>query len=421
MRFGINTLDDFTLSGKTVLVRVDINQPVDRERDCLKDITRIKACVKTLAEIAEAGAKTVLLAHQGADIEYQNYYTTRPHAKVLAGLLGREVRFIDDVCGPAARDEIKKLREGEILLLDNVRFMAEEQTLFELKLALTHQQQAQTQVVQKLAPLADLYVCDAFAAAHRDQPSLCGFEQVLPSAMGRLFEEEYCVISQLMEQPERPCVFVLGGAKIADAFLMMSTVLDQAIADVILTGGLVGQICTLASGRALGKPTESLITKSGFDPYIREAESLLRRHPGRIALPLDFAWNSEGARRETDAGALPSDHVLADIGRQTIAAYAERITEAKTVFVNGPMGVFEDTPTQDGTKAVWEALGRSPAYTVIGGGDSVAAANLYEQSHQISYICTGGGALIRFLAGDELPVIRALRASANKFKHRRCL
>jgi len=421
MRFGINTLDDFDLSGKTILVRVDMNQPVDRERDCLKDTTRIKACVKTIGEIADAGAKTVLLAHQGADIEYQNFYTTRPHGKVLSGFLGREVQFIDDVCGPAARDQIGKLQEGDILLLDNVRFMAEEQTLFELKLALTHEQQAQTQVVQKLAPLADLYVCDAFAAAHRDQPSLCGFEQLLPSAMGRLFEEEYCVISQLMEHPKRPCVFVLGGAKIADAFLMMSTVLDKAVADVILTGGLVGQICTLASGKALGKPTEDFITKKGFGKYVQEAESILQRHPGKVALPLDFAWNADGARREIDAGALPSDQPLADIGAKTIAAYAERIMEAQTVFVNGPMGVFEDTPTQDGTKALWEALGRTPAYTVIGGGDSVAAANLYRQAEKISYICTGGGALIRFLSGDELPVVRALRESAQKFNLRRCL
>ena len=206
MRFGIRTLDEVHLKGKTVLCRIDINQPVDREKGTLKSINRIRACVPTLKEISDAGAKLVLLAHQGSDIEYKNFYTTKPHAAVLAELLGREVKWIDDVCGPAARAEIQALEDGEILLLDNVRFVSEEQTLFEQKLRLTHEQQAHTQVVEKLAPLADLYVCDAFAAAHRDQPTLCGFEQVLPSAMGQLFEREYCVVSELMEKPEHPCV-----------------------------------------------------------------------------------------------------------------------------------------------------------------------------------------------------------------------
>ena len=158
----------------------------------------------TVRELAQGGAKVVLLAHQGSDIEYKNFYTTAPHAKVLSKILGCEVRFLDDVTGPAAREAIRSLQNGEILLLDNVRYCAEEQTLFELKLCLTHEQQVKTQVVAKLAPLADLYVCDAFAAAHRDQPSLCGFEQVLPSAMGRLFEQEFCVVSGVMEFPPSP-------------------------------------------------------------------------------------------------------------------------------------------------------------------------------------------------------------------------
>ena len=184
MKYGIRTLDDVAVGGKTVLCRVDINQPVDRRTGTLRSTARIRACVPTVQELSDKGARTVLLAHQGSDIEYQNFYTTEPHAKVLSELLGREVKFIADVCGPAALEAVRSLRDGEILLLDNVRFLAEEQTLFELNLRLTHAQQAETQLVRKLAPLADLYVCDAFAAAHRDQPSLCGLPQVLPSVMG---------------------------------------------------------------------------------------------------------------------------------------------------------------------------------------------------------------------------------------------
>ena len=187
-KFGIYPLDALSVRGKTVIVRVDINEPIDRTADCVTDDTRIRGCAPTLRELHDKGAKTVVLAHQGSDIEYKNFYTLRPHAKVLEGLVGAPVKFLPDVCGPAAQQAIRVLKEGEILLLDNVRFVSEEQTLFERSLKLSHEQQAKTLVVRTLAPLADYYVCDAFAAAHRDQPSLCGLEQVLPSAMGRLVE-----------------------------------------------------------------------------------------------------------------------------------------------------------------------------------------------------------------------------------------
>lgn len=421
MRFGINTIDDFNVQGKTVLCRVDINQPVDKVTGTLKNITRIKACVPTVKELADKGAKVVLLAHQGSDIEYNNFYTTRPHAQVLTELLGREVQFIDDVCGPAARAKIECLAEGEILLLDNVRFLAEEQTLFELKLCLTHEQQAQTLLVQKLAPLADLYVCDAFAAAHRDQPSLCGFEQLLPSAMGRLFEQEYCVISELMESPARPCIFVLGGAKIADAFLMMETVLKGGVADKVLTGGLVANILLAARGEEIGSGSLNFILKSNYGKYIEKAKALYEEYGQYIMLPRDVAYLYEGKRHEAEIGNIPKDATITDIGGGTAAEYANTILSAKTVFVNGPMGIFEQEPTELGTKIVWEALGSTQAYTVVGGGDSITATAKFGLTDKMSYICTGGGALIRFLTGEELPVVKALRNGAKKFPAERCL
>jgi len=417
MRYGIRTLDELSVSGKTVLCRIDINQPVDRETGTLKSISRIRACVPTLRELSDKGAKLVLMAHQGSDIEYQNYYTTEPHSKVLSELLGQEVKFIPDVCGPAAQEAIKALKDGEILLLDNVRFVAEEQTLFELKLQLTHAQQAQTLLVQKLAPLADLYVCDAFAAAHRDQPSLCGFEQVLPSAMGRLFEKEYCVVSGLMEQPERPCTFVLGGAKISDAFLMLRTVLEKGAADHILTGGLVGNILLAAKGEEIGANSRAFIEKSGYSGFIETAKDLLVQYGDKIVLPLDGAWAESGQRQEAVVGSIPADAGLTDIGSKTAELYQQIIRNSKTVFVNGPMGVFEQLETELGTKAVWDALGDTDAYTVVGGGDSITATTKYGKTEQINYICTGGGALIRFLTGEELAVVNARRDAAAKWEY----
>ncbi|HBR02835.1 MAG TPA: phosphoglycerate kinase [Ruminiclostridium sp.] len=415
MQFGIKTLDDYTVEGKTVLCRVDINQPVDKATDTLKSIDRIKACVPTIRELSDKGAKVVLLAHQGSDIEYKNYYTTLPHSKVLSRLLGREVKWIDDVCGPTARRMIAELRNGEILLLDNVRYMAEEQTLFEMKLKLTHEEQAKTLLVEKLAPLADLYVCDAFAAAHRDQPSLCGFEQALPSAMGRLFEKEYCVISELMEKPAKPCVFVLGGAKISDAFMMMENVLSGGLADRVLCGGLVGNILLAAKGEAIGQGSMDFINKSNYGGYIETAGEIHKKYADRIVVPVDLGYVGNSQRKECRVGAVLESITAVDIGTETAKLYKDIIMSAKTVFVNGPMGVFEDPVSELGTKTVWDALGATEAFTVIGGGDSITAANKYQKTDKISYTCTGGGALIRFLAGEELPAVRALRFGAKKF------
>lgn len=415
MRFGINTLDDFNLEGKTVLCRIDINQPVDHETGKLKSTARIKACAPTVKELSDRGAKVVLMAHQGSDIEYKNFYTTKPHAEVLSGFVGKNVMWVEDVCGPTAREAIGKLENGDILLLDNVRFMSEEQTLFEQKLKLTHEQQAKTQVVTKLAPLGDLYICDAFAAAHRDQPTLCGFEQVMPCAMGRLFEKEYCVISGIMEQPDRPCVFVLGGAKISDAFMMMDTVLSSGTADRILAGGLAGNIMLAAKGENIGKGSLDYIYKSNYGEFIEKGKELLEKYGEKIVLPTDLAYLNDGARAEAKLGYVPEEITALDIGSETAEAYADIINNAKTVFVNGPMGVFEQTETELGTKAVWDALGETKAYTVLGGGDSITATTKYNKTESIDYICTGGGALIRFLTGEELPVVKALRFGTAKF------
>lgn len=415
MRFGIHTLDDFDVAGKTVLCRVDINQPVDRKADALKSIHRIQACVPTVKELSDRGARLVLLAHQGSDIEYKNFYCTRPHARILTELTGRPVQWIEDVCGPLARGAIANLNDGEIVLLDNVRFCSEEQTLFETNLRLSHEQQAKTEVVRKLAPLADLYVCDAFAAAHRDQPTLCGFEQLLPSAMGRLFEKEYCVISELMESPGHPCVFVLGGSKVADAFMMMETVLKNGAADTVLTAGLVGEILLASQNVEIGSGTMDFIEKTGYAGFIDTARKIYSAYGNRILLPEDLAQTAAGVREEAMTGAIPEDFNAVDIGSATAQLYSKIIMEAKTVFANGPAGVFEEELSEHGTKTLFAAMAQTAAYTVVGGGDSVAAAKKYAVTDRLGYVCTGGGALIRFLTGEELPVVRALRHAAQAF------
>ena len=414
MKYGIHTIDDFDISGKTILLRVDINQPVNPKTETLEDITRIKGCAPTVKELSDKGAKLVILAHQGSDIEYKNYHNLQPHAKVLSALVGKHITFVPDVCGPFAQACIKELKDGEILLLDNVRFMAEEMTLFETTLKLTPEQMANTQVVRKLAPLADIYICDAFAAAHRAQPTLVGFEQVLPSAMGRLFEKEYAILSGILEAPKKPLVFVLGGAKIQDAFMMMGKVLKDGIADTVLAGGLVGHVMLMAKGVDIGRPSTDFVKKSGLDAFIDKSKDVLKQYGDKIVLPVDLSY-AHDKRGTVDITALPADEMFMDIGEKTAAMFRDAIMAAQTVFVNGPVGVFEKPLTEHGTKTVWQALADTTAFTVLGGGDSVAATNKYGLADSMGYVCTGGGALVRFLSGEELPVVAALKHAVGVF------
>lgn len=414
MKYGINTLDDFRFQAKTVLCRVDINSPLDRESGCLQDITRLEGCVPTIRELADCGAKVVLLAHQGGDLEYKNYASTQPHAQVLTRLVGRPVEFVDDVCGPAARIRIKNLRMGEILLLDNVRFVAEEMTLFENKLKLSPEEQAKTLLVRKLAPLADIYVCDAFAAVHRSQPSLVGLEQLLPSAMGRLFEKEYTVLSKLREDPARPCIFVLGGAKIQDAFIMMRSVLRDRVADQVLTGGLVANIMLIAAGVDIGKASTEFIKRNNLEEFIETGRQILQEFQSKVLMPTDLAYVA-GNRQEVMVDQLLPDQLLVDIGHQTVENYCRLLAKAGTIFVNGPVGIFEEPESEYGTKAIWKAMADSPAYSVLGGGDSITAMNKFHLTGQFSYVCTAGGGLVRFLSNEELPVVKALKEAAVKF------
>ncbi len=414
MKYGIATLDDLDVAGKVVLCRVDINAPLDPATGGLRDTTRLEGCAPTVAELAEKGARVVLLAHQGGDLEYHNYASTEPHAAVMSALVGRPVEFVDDVVGPAARARIAALADGEVLLLDNVRFLAEELTLFERKLELTPAQQARTLVVRKLAPLADLYVCDAFAAAHRAQPSLVGFEQVLPSAMGRLFEREYENLSRLREEPDRPCVFLLGGTKIQEAFPMMAAALRDGVVDTVLAAGLVANVMLAAKGVDLGAPSLDFIRASQLERFVDESKAILAEHGDKVVLPADVAVVKDGARVELPVGGLPADGQIVDLGHEAVETFRAAIATAGTVFVNGPAGVFESPESEYGTKSLWSAMAEAPGYTALGGGDSIAAMNRYGLAGSFSYVCTAGGAMVQFLSGKPMPVVEALRSAAAR-------
>jgi len=289
-------------------------------------------------------------------------------------------------------------------------------TLFETKLNLTPEEQSKTIVVQKLAPLADFYLNDAFAAAHRSQPTLVGMEEVLPSMMGRLMQKEITSLNRLFKDPEKPCIFILGGAKIQDAFLMIDSIFEKDIADLVLATGLVAQVLLLAKGISLGRSSEALIKKQNLEEYIEKSKKILNKYGNKIKLPLDFAYTTQGIRKEIIVDNLPIDHeTLMDLGRATIDQYISIIHQSQTIFFNGPAGVFEEKATELGTKSILTTIAKSNAFSALGGGDTITALNQYKLKDQMSYVSTGGGALVRFLSGEELPVIKALKKSAREF------
>ncbi|MEM2674250.1 MAG: phosphoglycerate kinase, partial [Candidatus Hadarchaeales archaeon] len=291
------------------------------------------------------------------------------------------------------------------LLLENVRFLGEE------TLKGTPEEMSKTLLVKELSQLADLYVNDAFGAAHRNQPSLVGFGAVLPTYAGRLMEKEILGLERARE-PERPCVYVLGGGKSKESMSMIENILSQGIADQILTGGLLANLFLLAKGMELGKKNLQVLEEKGFTKELERARKLLSAHPDKIVLPLDLAVEREGKRREIQVSELPTEDPIQDIGSRTIAEYSRIISAARTVVANGPLGVFEKVGFEVGTFAILKAMADSQAYTIVGGGHMVAAAEKAGVAGRLRHVSTGGGACISFLSGEPLPVIEMLKSRA---------
>ncbi len=398
---------DTEVGGKRVLLRVDINSPLDPATKRIVDDARIDRSLPTIRHLADRWARLVIIAHQGDALDYHNLVPTREHADRLAALLGREVQWIDDVAGPAARSRIASLADGDVLLLDNVRIHGEELTTFERDVKLTPEQMADTYLVRHLAPLFDLYVNDAFAAAHRSAPSLVAFQRLLPSAAGLQLRAELEGLASIVDAPARPAVFVLGGLKVSDGFSMMGRVLGEGLADRVLTSGVLGEIFLLADGVPLGATTERFIEDRDLTRWVDDARALLAAHRDRIDIPVDVAVTIDGARRERPVADLPTDELIVDVGEATIAGYETTIATAGTVFVNGPAGAYEQDGADVGTRRLWAAVPAPSAMKAIGGGDTLASARRFVDLDDIDFVSTGGGALIRYVSGQPLPLFDA--------------
>jgi phosphoglycerate kinase len=404
------TLDDFDVKNKTVLVRVDFNSEIDPATKKVTSDVRIKAHAEaTLKELAERGAKTVVLAHQGRKGD-PDYSPLKEHAALLQKILKCPVKYVEDVFGDKAKAAIKALQGGEILVLENVRSWEKETK------SMTPQEASKTELVQNLAPLADLFVNDAFAAAHRGHVSMVGFTAVLPSAAGRIMERELKSLGKALEKPEKPSVYVMGGAKADDSLEISKYVLANGLADFVLTGGVTGQLFLAAQGVDLGKGNMAYLAKKELTGLIPGIKTLEEQFGDKVVTPVDFALEVNGTRSEIPVSKLPTEHSIMDIGAKTAANYAKIIANAKSIVVSGPMGVYESKAFNYGTKTVFEAIADSKAFSLAGGGNTIAAIQEYGLSKKIGYISTAGGALIEFLMGKKLPGVVALETAVSTKK-----
>jgi phosphoglycerate kinase len=390
----VRSLGDLDVAGRRVLVRVDFNVPLDGDGQ-ISDDTRIRGSLPTIESLRERGARLILVSHLGRPKgKVVAELSLAPVAARLSELLGVQVKLAPAVVGEAVRELAENLADGEVLLLENVRFEPGEEA-------------NDPQLARELAELAELYVNDAFGVAHRAHASTAGVARLLPNAAGLLLEREVKTLQGILEDPERPLVAIVGGAKVADKIAVLDRFLD--VADRILIGGAMCFPFLSARGHSVG---DSLCAPED----VEHASTLLAQaaEPGaaELLLPVDLVIAREldlaSPAQTIDSVDVPDGMMGLDIGPRTAAAYADRIAEAGTVFWNGPMGAFELEPFADGTLAVAQAVAQARGLTVVGGGDSAAALAHFGLADRVDHLSTGGGATLELVEGRSLPGVEAL-------------
>ncbi len=396
------TIDDFELKGKTVFLRVDMNCPINPDTMEITGTKRIEEATESINAMNEA--KIVVASHQGR-VGNKDYTGMEKHAEVLEKLLNKKIKYVEDVIGTSAKNEIKNLKDGEILLLDNLRLCAEENYEFSAEAA------SKTIMVQRLAKLFDLCVLDSFPSAHRSHPSIVGFSHILPACAGKIVEREVRKLDEIMTVAKAPHVVVLGGSKVADRVEAIKLLINKGRADHVLLTGLIGNVFMRAQGRikaSLGiKREEEIVAK---------AHSLIGEYPDVFSTPVDVAIDKDGSRVEIDVRDLTKEDTIYDLGPKTVEYYKKLISGAGTVFISGPPGYFEKEQFSKGTKGILEGVANSMATTIVSGGHLTSALKKYGLVEKINHISTAGGALVLYLTGEKLPMIQSLEDAAARFR-----
>ena len=383
------TVRDVEVEGKRVLMRVDFNVPLARGK--VADDTRIRAVLPTISYLLDHGAKVILMSHLGRPKgKVVKELRLDPVVERLSELLGGPVRKLDDCVGPEVEAAVAEMQPGDVILLENTRFHPEEKS-------------NDPAFARGLASLADVFVNDAFGAAHRAHASVAGVAEYLPAVAGFLMEKELTFLGQALAAPEHPFVAILGGAKISSKIGVIDNLLDMV--DSLLIGGGMANTFLKAQGHEIGR---SLVEDDSLDV----ARETLGRAGEKLVLPVDAVvadrFDAEAASKRVSVNRVPEDWLILDIGHETVELFKRKLTGAKTVVWNGPMGVFEFPGFAAGTKAIAQFLADSEATTIIGGGESVAAVRQAGVADRITHISTGGGASLEFLEGKSLPGIAAL-------------
>lgn len=391
----INSIDDLDAKGKKVLVRVDFNVPI--KDGVVADDTRIQRALPTINKLVGDGAKVIIASHLGrpSGTGYEEAFSLAPAAKRLSELVDANVSLATDIAGDSAKELIGGMGDGDIVVLENVRFDSREK-------------KNDPEFARQLADLADVYVNDAFGTAHRAHASTAGVADHLPAYAGYLMLNEVETLSSMMDDPKRPFVAILGGSKVSDKIKIIDSLLDKA--DVLIIGGGMCFTFLLAEGKDVGKSLKE-------EDWVERASEMIdkaKKNGVELLLPVDVVVANEisedAETRVVSVDDIPADAMGLDIGPETAKIYADAISKANCVFWNGPMGVFEMTPFAEGTKAIADAVAaNADADTVIGGGDSVAAVNKFGVADKMTFISTGGGASMELVQGEKLPGVEALR------------
>ncbi len=399
------TLDDFPIDNQRILVRVDINSPMDPDGKILDD-KRFRGHLPTLRDLEDA--RVVLMAHQSRAGK-KDFTTLEAHARRFTQLLHREVTYVDDIFGSHARESIKAMKPGEVILLENTRFYSEE------NINRPPEDHAKSHMVKQLYPLFDFFVNDAFAVSHRSHLSVVGFTEVLPSAAGRLMEKEIESLDMGVRGNEHPSIFVLGGTKADDSIKVIQNVFNRGGVDQVLVTGVVATVFQMAAGINVGEKNREFVAGLDYSELASIAKDLLEKNPGKIVVPQDVALDKDGERLDVAMEKVPSDLQIADIGLETIVDFSKKIKEAKIVVLNGTAGIFEKEKFALGTAEILKAATES-GFSIAGGGHTSAAIEQLGLESKFSHVSTGGGASISYLSGDLLPGIEALKKAAQRYR-----
>ncbi|HXW36606.1 MAG TPA: phosphoglycerate kinase [Nitrososphaerales archaeon] len=403
MAIRMLAIEDLDLAEKRVFLRVDINSPIHPDTGELIERTRLQEVAVTIKDLPKS--KVIVASHQGR-VGRSDYVSLEKHAAALSEILDSEVKFVKDVFGPAAQDAMDGLRPGEVMMLDNLRFTAEENQEFKPKEA------EKTFLVSRIKDHIDACVLDAFSTAHRSSPTIVGFAELVPTCAGVVVAKELRALERISAVEKGPYVTVLGGAKVNDRLEAIDALIANNRADKVLLAGMVSLVFLKAAGKYRGE-----LKVDGEQKLVLRARQLMDDDPARFELPTDVATKTNGGRKEVETANLTAQSQVLDIGAKTAERYSKMIKGAGTVFMSGPPGAFEWEEFSFGTEALLKAMASSLGTTIISGGHLSSALDKYGLSGQIDHISTAGGALVQYLAGKRLPLIDALERAADKWGH----